>query len=48
MPTMSVFRPGFMNKKNLVENPEVVLVGSNAMLIDENNNEIGHKVYPTY
>lgn len=31
----------------LIENPDVVLVGSNAMLIDESNNDIGYTVYPT-
>ncbi len=37
----------YEQKKILLKNPEVVLVGSNAILIDENNNEIGYTVYPT-
>lgn len=37
----------YEQKKFLVENPEVVLVGSNAVLIDENNNDIGYTACPT-
>jgi len=36
----------YEQKKFLVDNPDVVLVGSNAILIDEKNNEVGHSVYP--
>jgi glycosyltransferase involved in cell wall biosynthesis/SAM-dependent methyltransferase len=36
----------YKQKKALVENPDVVLVGSNAILIDVNNNEIGRAGYP--
>lgn len=34
-------------KNFLIENPDVVLVGSNAILIDENNNDVGYSVCPT-
>ncbi len=37
----------YRQKTFLDENPDVVLVGSNAILIDENNNGIGNMVYPT-
>lgn len=37
----------YEQKKFLLENPEVVLVGSNAILIDENDNDIGRAEYPT-
>lgn len=37
----------FHKQKNfLIENPHVVLVGSNAILIDGNNDVIGHATYP--
>jgi len=36
----------FKQKKFLDDNLEVVLVGSNALLIDENGNEIGKAKYP--
>lgn len=34
-------------KTFLIKNPDVVLVGSNAILIDESNNDIGYTAYPT-
>lgn len=41
--------PDRFNKQKifLIENPDVVLVGSNAILIDESNNDIGYTEYPT-
>lgn len=36
----------YKQKKFLIENPDIVLVGSNAILIDDNNNELGRSTYP--
>lgn len=36
----------YKQRKFLLENPDIVLVGSNARLIDENGGCIGHAAYP--